>query len=162
MKKVFVVLLIIMLALTMTSIPFAETQETLQWQGQGSENVQLSEGYEGWHWILTPGGGNQVVEAMLFVTMKDSFGEEHEVIANGYRPGGGERGAVHFDVNGYLSDTVIRARVEFAYESGAGQENFILTISNKIPGESVERPDPDNGDNGDNGEDPGNGDDPIR
>lgn len=122
-------------------------ERTLDWDGQGSEHAEqnCSENEEGfWHWILTPGGSTAIeTDAVLEVQFED----ESSATVEGYRPSGGEQGAVHFNVTKPGGGTVESATVTFT----GGGDNPVLTISD---GEC--RPDGENGD-GENGD--GDGDD---
>ena len=119
---------------------FAESNDAqsvtkeVQWEGNGSEHALMTEGYYGWHWILTPGGNNIITEATLTVV----YGGE-EYTAEGYRPSGGDKGAMHFDVVGVpVGAEVTEAWAVFEVEEGPGggpDDNYLLTISNKIEGE---------------------------
>ena len=132
-----------------------QEQRTLEWGGQGSENATLEcgVGEDGfWKWVLTPGGSSStdVDSTELTVTFEDGSTET----ASGFRPGGGEQGAVQFEVFKSGGGTVADAEVTF---SGGG-DNVVLTISES---ECVADGDNGNGDNGDNGDNGGSGDDTL-
>lgn len=110
-----------------------EWEFELEWGGQGSEHAELDceeneLGY--WKWILTPppadppGPPTPITEAELTVEFEDGT----TVTADGYRPGVGGRGAMHFDVYKETGGTVVQTENTVVRYNGGG-EGAILTIS---------------------------------
>jgi hypothetical protein len=114
-------------------------EDTLKWGSQGKENAdpKCERGQTSyWHWILTPGGNNDLVSAKLHVEYKDG----KKTTTDGVFRGGGS-GAMHFDVERSRPTAVKSAYVDFIYMSGQGGGNFILTISDsECRGEVEEKP----------------------
>ena len=125
-KPVLMLALILIVSLFGAGLSLADDvniESDFVWQGQGSENAICNGVNADWHWILTPGGANQFIEATLYVSFKDGS----EVSAPGvFR--GGERGALHFNILKADGGTVESAYVDFSY-SGSPGGNFVLTIS---------------------------------
>ena len=135
-----------------------------QQSDRGAENAELNcDEYGYWHWVLTPGGSESIdVES---AELEVRFSDGTSVTVEGYRPSGGDQGAVHFDVYKEGGGEVDEAIATF---SGGG-ENAGLTISDSecvqeddVPDDSPLPGDGDNGNgddgNGDNGDDNGGGD----
>lgn len=102
----------------------ATVDGSVEWTGHGSENnVACDEGeVAAWHWILTPGGANELLDATLTVTYSDGTTES-------YAPTKETPGAFHWTVNTDGDLTVASASADFTYEDGPGSDNFVLTIS---------------------------------
>ena len=101
----------------------------LNWGGNGSENADLlSCSHPYWHWILTPGGGT-IDSARLTVILEDNDGTNQTITVDGYRPSGGDKGAMHFDVEVKYGAKVISASVVYKYPSDNEPKNSVLTIS---------------------------------
>lgn len=128
MKKFVTILIVIMSILFFTGATTSEHR--VDWTGNGNENAELTEGFNGWHWILTPGGNNEITEATIFV----KYGSELLEV-DGYRPSGGDKGAMHFDVYAPTGSIVSEAWAVFNQSGELG--NNVLTISNKIAGSDV-------------------------
>lgn len=130
-----------------------QTEARVDWEGQGSENAELTcpeQAY--WHWILTSGGNVQIQSGTLHVTYEN--GDTDAVQA--YFPGAAGRGAAHFDV---IADSdgdsreIVDAHVEYTY-TGEVSGNVVLTISHSNCVDAPPQEPPGNGD--------GNGDGPDK
>lgn len=141
------------------STPQTENTETINWGGNGNENAD-PECVEGetpyWHWILTPGGNNELLSATLTVV----YGSGETTVTNGvFRGNNNGNGAMHFDVTRDGADVVSSAEVTFTYREGKGRgnnnENFVLTISDSGCRENDKTDDEDdeNGNGGENNDD---------
>lgn len=103
----------------------ATTSTTIQWTGNGSEHADpgcQTGQTAAWHWILTPGGNNELVSGTLSVNYQS--GATGSV--DGHFQGNGN-GAMHFNLTQAGPDVVTSASVSFTYNGDGG--NFVLTIS---------------------------------
>jgi hypothetical protein len=104
----------------------------VSWRGHGDEHQSADPVCVGWHFVLTPGGGNVIHGATLDVTFQS--GETTTV--TGQPSGDTDQGAWHFRVSAPEGDVVQSATASFTF-SPAAADNFLLVISDTDCGEAV-------------------------
>jgi hypothetical protein len=103
------------------ALPSSATSHTVAWNGvRGLDSIGECFDEAGYlHWILTPGGNSSIAGAELYY--------DGVKVADGFRPGGGTSGAIHFLVSPYgggIENVEVHAEVD-----GTAGRNSLLTIS---------------------------------